>query len=175
LLIHTLSGDSASMVRIPVIIMLVSTALGSGCAILRAMSDATATLGRPSVMRPIWSRVLPVVSASLVASRGQSLVEMMVDLNIVYITAVGPLLGLSLLKIQVSDKAANSAITAGCAISMTCYLIRWTNIAALPEATTLFFLLPLSLMLALASRHRDNAPSSALNQSSAIHQPDPSP
>jgi SSS family solute:Na+ symporter len=175
LLIHTLSGNSASMARIPVIIMLVSTALGSGCAILRAMSGATATLGGPSVMRPIWSRFLPVVSASLVASRGQGLVETMVDLNVIYITAVGPLLGLSLLKIHASDKAANSGITTGCAIAMTCYLIRWTNIAVLPEATALFFVLPLSLVVALASRRRVGASSTALNQSSALHQPDPSP
>jgi SSS family solute:Na+ symporter len=139
------------------------------------MSDATATLGRPSVIRPIWSRILPVVSASLVASRGQSLVEMMVDLNIVYITAVGPLLGLSLLKIHVSDKAANSTITSGCAIAMTCYLIRWTNIAVLPEATALFFVLPLSLVVALVSRRRDGPSSNALNQSLVLKQPDPSP
>jgi solute:Na+ symporter, SSS family len=70
LLIHTLSSYFASIARITVIVMLASTALGSGCAILRAMSDATATLGRPSLLRPIWSRVLPVLSASLVASRG---------------------------------------------------------------------------------------------------------
>ncbi|MFM0433747.1 hypothetical protein PQQ75_32395 [Paraburkholderia aspalathi] len=175
LLIHTLSSYFASIARITVIVMLVSTALGSGCAILRAMSDATATLGRPSLLRPIWSRVLPVLSASLVASRGQSLVAMMVDLNIVYITAVGPLLGLSLLKIYVSDKAANSTITSGCAIAMTCYLIRWANIAALPEATALFFVLPLSLVVALASRRRVGASSNALNQSPALHQPDLSP
>jgi solute:Na+ symporter, SSS family len=175
LLIHTLSGNSASIPRIPVVIMLISTALGSGCAILRAMSDATATLGRPSVMRPIWSRILPVVSASLVASRGQSLVEMMVDLDIVYITAVGPLLALSLLKIHVSDKAANSAITAGSAIAMSCYLIQWSNIAALPEATALFLVLPLSLVVALASRRRVGASSNALTQSPALHQPDLSP
>lgn len=108
-------------------------------------------------------------------SRGLSLAEMMVDLNIVYITAVGPLLGLSLLNIPRSDKAANSAITAGCAIAMTCYLIRWVNIAALPEATALFFVLPISLLVALASRRTVGASSNALSQSPARQPPDHSP
>ena len=168
LLIHTLSGNSTSTARIPVNIMLVSTALGSGCAILRAMSDAAATLGRPSVMRPILSRILPVVSSSLVASRGQGLVEMMVDLNIVYITAVGPLLTLALLKVHVPEKTAHAAIMAGCSLAMACYLIRWTGIAAIPDVTALFFAFPILLAVALASWRRTNAFSREFNQ---LHQP----
>jgi SSS family solute:Na+ symporter len=151
-LIHTLSNFSTSTTRTLVIAMLASTALGAGCAILRAMSDAIGSLGRPSIIRPLWSRVLPVIFASLVALRGQSIVEMMVDLNIVYITAVGALLGLTLLKVRVSDNGANSAILAGFCVASVCYLIRWLKIAAIPEATSLCVGLPLSLVFALTLR-----------------------
>lgn len=168
-LIHTLSSYTMSATRNLVIAMLVTTALGAGCAILRAMSDATATLGPRTITRPIWSRVLPVLFGSLVASRGQSLVGMMVDLNVVYITAVGPILSLALLNEHVSDRTANAAITAGCGIAMACYLIRWTGIAAIPEATSLLFALPLSLVVALASRPRTNASSSEPDRSPASH------
>lgn len=156
-LVRTLSGYAESATRNLVIGMLVTTALGSGCAILRAMSDATATLGPQTATRPFWSRGLPVVVGSLVALRGQSLVGMMVDLNVVYITAVGALLALTLLNVHVSDKRANTVIAVGFCIAMTCYLMRWTGIAAIPEATALLFSLPLSLVVALASRPRTNA------------------
>jgi hypothetical protein len=46
--------------------------------------------------------VLPVLFGSLVATREQSLVGMTVDLNVVYITAVWPLLGLTLLNVHVA-------------------------------------------------------------------------
>lgn len=157
-LIRTLSEYTTSMTRCLVIIMLASTALGAGSAILRAMSDATSTFGRPSFARPIWSRAMPVVFASLVAWRGQSLVEMMIELNLVYITAVGPLLGLALLKAHVSNRAARSAVTAGCCVAVVCYLLRWSNIATVPEAVSLCIGLPLSLLFALASRTQAEPP-----------------
>jgi SSS family solute:Na+ symporter len=174
-LIRTLSSFTMSKARSLVIAMLVTTALGAGCAILRAMSDATATFGPRTVTRPIWSRVLPVLFGSLVASRGQSLVGMMVDLNVVYVTAVGPLLGLTLLNVHVSDRTANAAIAAGCGIAMACYVIRWTRIAAIPEATALFFALPVALVVALASRPRTNASSGGSDQLPASHRSDSPP
>lgn len=160
-----------STTRNLVIAMLATTALGAGCAILRAMSDATARLGPRTATQPVWSRVLPVLFGSLVASRGQSLVATMVDLNVVYITAVGPLLGLTLLKVPVPDRTANAAIAAGCGIAMACYGIRWTGLAAMPEATALLFVLPLSLVVALASRNRTNPSSGESMELPASHPP----
>jgi SSS family solute:Na+ symporter len=153
------------MTRGLVVTMLASTALGAGSAILRAMSDATSTFGLPSFARPIWSRVLPVAFASLVAWRGQSLVEMMIELNLVYITAVGPLLGLALLKVHVSNRAARSAITAGCCVAGVGYLIRWSSIAAIPEAVSLCIGPTLSLLFALASRTKRDRPLHEATQS----------
>jgi SSS family solute:Na+ symporter len=149
-LMHGLSPYPMSATRDLVTVILLTTALGSGCSILRAMSDGTATLGPRFITKPLWSRSLPVVVASLVSMRCQSLVDMMVDLNMVYLAAVGPLLGLGLLRVRVSDKAANASIATGCGIAVTCYLIRWTGVVAMPEATPLFVSPPLCLAVMLA-------------------------
>jgi SSS family solute:Na+ symporter len=149
-LMHSFSLYSMSAPRDLVTVILLTTALGSGCSILRAMSDATATLGPRIITKPLWSRSLLIVLASLVSIRGQSLVDMMVDLNMVYLAAVGPLLGLGLLRVRVSDKAANASIATGCGIAVTCYLIRWTGVVAMPEATPLFVSPPLCLAVMLA-------------------------
>lgn len=174
-IIHTLSGYAASTARTVVIAMLTSTALGAGSAILRAMSDATTTLGPRTGTRPIWSRVLPVLFSSLVAAREQSLIGMMVDLNVVYITAVGPLLGLTLLNAHVSNKTANATIIAGCTVAMACYLIRWTGLVAIPEVIALPFALSFSLVVALASRSRNNASFGKSSQLPASYRPNSPP
>jgi SSS family solute:Na+ symporter len=149
-LMHSLSLYSMSTTRYLVTVVLFTTALGSGCSILRAMSDATATLGPRIITKSLWSRSLLIFLASLVSMRGQSLVDMMVDLNMVYLAAVGPLLGLGLMRVHVSDKAAKASIAAGCGIAVTCYLIRWTGIVAMPEVTPLFVAPPLCLAVMLA-------------------------
>jgi SSS family solute:Na+ symporter len=149
-LMHSFSLYSMSTTRDLVTVILLTTALGSGCSILRAMCDAAATLGPRFITKPLWSRSLPIVLASLVSMRGQSLVDMMVDLNIVYLAAVGPLLGLGLLRVRVSDKAAKASIATGCGIAVTCYLIRWMGVVAMPEATPLFVAPPLAFAVMLA-------------------------
>ena len=145
LLTHSLPGGTTRATRDIVVIVLVATALGSASSILRAMSDATATLGPRSTFRPIWSRALPVLLGTLVATRAQTLVDTMVDLNVVYIAAVGPLLVLSMLRVRVPDYAANAAMATACAISLGGYLIRWTAAAAPQEAW------PLALAVVAAS------------------------
>lgn len=136
-LIHTLSGHSANTARTLVIVVLLTTALGAGCSILRAMTDATASLGPRSAARPIWSRVVPIALGTIVALHGQSLVDMMVDLNMVYITAVGPLLGLTLLNRQISNRGANATLAAGGTMAIALYLVRWTGLKAILETNLL--------------------------------------
>ncbi len=152
LLMHSLPEHWASAAENLVIIVLVTTALGSASSILRAMSDATATLGSPSIMRPVWSRALPVLLGTLVASRPQSLVDMMVDLNVVYIAAVGPLMALRVSRIRVSDSAANAVMAIACAISLGGYLVRWTISASLPEAAPLIVSIAAALAVAVSYR-----------------------
>ncbi|MFT4507387.1 hypothetical protein [Caballeronia sp. 15711] len=153
-LMHSFSHFSTGLTRDIITITLLTTALGSGCSILRAMSDAIATLGPRFFSKWLWLRILPIFLASAVSMHGQSLVDMMVDLDMVYLAAVSPLLGLGLLRVPVSDKAANASIVAGCCIAVTCYLMRWMGLVAIPEATSLFISPPICLTVMLASLMR---------------------
>ncbi|BEU21215.1 hypothetical protein [Paraburkholderia terrae] len=147
LLIHALSGDSASTARTLVIVVLLATALGAGCSILRAMTDATASLGPGFLARPIWSCGLPIALSTIVAIHGQSLVDMMVDLNMVYLMAVGPLLGFALLNRRVSDRCANATLAIAGSIAIAIYCVRWTGLTTFPETNPL----TVSLLLVLIS------------------------
>lgn len=150
-LMHTLSGYSANTARTLVIVVLLTTALGAGCSILRAMTDATASLRPRSTAQPIWSRLLlPVALGTIVAIHGQSLVDMMVDLNMVYITAVGPLVGITLLNRRISDRWANATLVIGGSMAIATYFARWTGLTGIPETNPLaVFMLPLLLIVAL--------------------------
>lgn len=152
-LIHTLSGHSANAARTLVIVVLLTTALGAGCSILRAMTDATASLGPRSAARPIWSRVVPIALGTIVAIHGQSLVDMMVDLNMVYITAVGPLVGFAMLNRRISDRWANATLAIGSGMAIAIYLGRWTGLTTVPHTNpvTVSFL-PLLLIAVLWRR-----------------------
>jgi SSS family solute:Na+ symporter len=152
-LIHTLSGHSASTARTLVIVVLLTTALGAGCSILRAMTDATASLGSRSSARPIWSRVLPIALGTIVAIHGQSLVDMMVDLNMVYLTAVGPLVGFALLNRRIPDRYANATLAIAGSIAIAIYFARWTGLTTFPATDPLTVsLLPLVLISVLLWR-----------------------
>ncbi|MGF6641294.1 hypothetical protein [Paraburkholderia sp. MM6662-R1] len=155
-LMHTLSSYAVSAASGLVVAVLGLTALGAGCSILRAMAEAMATLGPPSMTGPIWSRVLPVVLGSLVTTREQSLVDMMIDLNMVYIAAVGPLLIFGLLHTSVSHATANATMVTGICIAMTCYLMRWTGATEIPEAAPMLFALPTSLAIGVLMVRRSN-------------------
>lgn len=152
-LMHTLSGYSTNTARTIVIVVLLTAALGAGCSILRAMTDATASLGPYFAARPIWSRVLPIGLGTLVAKHGQSLVDMMIDLNMVYITAVGPLVGITLLNRRISDRWANATLTIGGSIAIALYFARWTGLTVIPAINSLTAtFLPILLLAALLWR-----------------------
>ncbi|CAJ5662503.1 solute:Na+ symporter, SSS family [Burkholderia pseudomallei] len=152
-LMHTLSGHSASKARMLVIVVLLTTALGAGCSILRAMTDATASLGSRSSARTIWSRILPIALGTIVAVHGQSLVDMMVDLNMVYLTAVGPLVGLALLNRRIPDRCANATLAIAGSIAAAIYFVRWTGLTTFPATNPLIVpLLPLVLISVLLWR-----------------------
>jgi SSS family solute:Na+ symporter len=154
LLIHSLPDNINPAL---VITTLIAAAIGAGCAILRSMSDAFIT-ARPRIFRHrIWSRILPVILGSFVASRSQSLIDMMIELNMVYLAAVGPLLLLRPLRLHLSDAAASASLAAGCSIALVGYLLRWTGIVVLSGGATA--LLSLCFALALAGlMHRRTMP-----------------
>lgn len=153
-LMHTLSSYSVTAARCFVITVLVTTALGAGGSILRAMTDAAATFSPTFTIQPMWSRALPIALASFVAIRGQSLIDMMVDLNMVYIAAVGPLLILWQLRTRVSNAVANVAMATGCGIALSCYLMRWMGMTAISDAAPILFALPTSTAIGVLLARR---------------------
>ncbi len=110
------------------LLTLVAAALGSGAAVLRAMATAVLALGAGSSgVSRMGVSVLLVLSGGIVASRGQAIIETMVDLNIVYIASIAPLFALVLLNVAVSAIAAQRALIAGCITSLILYAMKWTG------------------------------------------------
>lgn len=150
-------GTSSRIAPVVVVSILLTTALGSACSILRAMTDATATLPYSSRFPSVFHRALPIGAATVVAVHGQSMINTMVTLNIVYLAATGPLLGLTLLGLHISDKAARHSMLIGLTVASTCLLIEWTRTAHIPEWITLTIAWPCALTIALRSRIPANA------------------
>jgi SSS family solute:Na+ symporter len=142
---------------VTVVLVLLTTALGSACSILRAMTDATAALPYGSQLPSVIHRTLPVCAATLVAVHGQSMINIMITLNIVYLAAAAPLLGLTLFGLQISDRAARRSMFTGLIIVSTCLLIECTHTIHMPESITLAIAWPCALTVALRSRISANA------------------
>jgi len=116
-------GSGAGTVML---LTLVAAALGSGAAVVRAMS--TAILAMPEITRAdakAPASAVVVLLGAIVASRGQAIIETMIDLNIVYIASIGPLFALLLLNIAVPPVAAQRALVAGCLSSIALYATKW--------------------------------------------------
>lgn len=152
-------GYSSEVVQTIVVVILLVTALGSACSIIRAMADATATLSPGAGCPFLLSRAIPVCASTLVATHGQSMIDMMVMLNVVYLAAVGPLLALTLLRHRIAGRNAKRSMSTGLRIAAACYLIQWTHIAHIPEVIPLVFAWPCALIEALRVRAPANAPS----------------
>jgi solute:Na+ symporter, SSS family len=141
-LAHSVAGSVASSL---VTSTLIAAALGSACAILRAMIDALTTVGPILIRGPLRARLLTVGLSALVASRSQSLVDTMVELSMVYLAAISPILVFRLLRIRTSDKTANASMAAGAAVALSCYLLRWAGMVTLPQASALCLAIPVAL------------------------------
>jgi solute:Na+ symporter, SSS family len=152
-------GNSSELVQTIVVASLLVTALGSACSIIRAMADATAAISPGAPYSRLLSRVIPICASTLVATRGQSMIDMMVTLNIVYLAAVGPLLALTILGHRVADRNARRSMSTGFGIAMTCYLIQWMGLAHISDATPLLLAWPFALIEAVRVRTQVNAPS----------------
>jgi solute:Na+ symporter, SSS family len=150
-------GKSGHIISIVAILLLVTTALGSACSILRAMADAIASVSSRRHVPSAFHRLLPVGAATLLATRGQGLIETMVTLNIIYLAAVGPLLGLTLLRHPVSGRAAKRSMLFGFIVATTCVLAERIPVH-MPEVMPLALSWVVSLIEALRSRPEVRAP-----------------
>lgn len=145
-------GSSSHVMSLAVTCVLMITALGSACSILRAMIDATAAVSRGVSIPPVFHRMLPVLAATVIAIYGESIINVMVTLNVVYLAAVVPLLILTLLGYPVRNQSAGRSMFVGAGVSALCVLIEWTRAIHLPEATPFILAWPCALVAALRSR-----------------------
>ncbi|MCR4471358.1 hypothetical protein [Burkholderia sp. SCN-KJ] len=111
------------------LVALLAAALGSGAAVVRAMTGAVLAFTRaPERQAGAMATLAVVVLGALVADRGQSIISTMIDLNIVYIASIAPLFGLLLLRIDVPAAVAQRATLAGSSTSGALYLTKWSGL-----------------------------------------------
>ena len=107
---------------------LLGAALGSGAAILRAMTSAlkTATDGRISNMQLRSSLVVLGIGATL-AILGQGIVATMVSVNIIYIASISIVFGFLVAGRPLDKKCAAWVMTSGFVASTVVYALRGVN------------------------------------------------
>lgn len=107
---------------------LVAAALGSGAAILRAMTNALASTlpGRQWQQHPALGAVALAIGAAL-AARGQGIVDTMVSINLVYIASVAVPFAALVLGIRLAPCEALLIMGAGFAGSAVAYGLGWVG------------------------------------------------
>jgi SSS family solute:Na+ symporter len=110
------------------LVALSAAALGSGAAILRAMTNALAAAvpGQRSTSHPALAMVALALGAA-VAARGQGIVDTMVSVNVVYIASVGVCFASLLRRVSMSPAHAGVIMAAGGVASLAAYLAGWAG------------------------------------------------
>lgn len=109
---------------------LLTAALGSAAAIVRAMSSAAlSAIG--SEHRPGWVHLVMVLLGGLIASRGQAIIDTMVALNMVYLGAIGVVYVALLTRWKIPAQGAWLSMLAGFAASLIGYLLGWVGLTTL--------------------------------------------
>lgn len=112
----------APSLAIVLLIGLCSAALGSGAAVLRAMTDALhAASDRSSTNSPALA-VIALAMAGALAAQGQSIIATMVSVNIVYIGSIATLFGAMLFGHRILAWQAKTVIGAGFSAASCIYL-----------------------------------------------------
>jgi SSS family solute:Na+ symporter len=105
---------------------LLTAALGSAAAIVRAMSSA-ALSATDCKYRPGWVNLAMVLLGGLIASRGQAIIDTMVALNMVYLGAICVVFVTLFVGWKISAQGAWSAMLAGFTASLMGYLFGWAG------------------------------------------------
>jgi len=108
---------------------LLAAALGSGAAIVRAMTSALASVITPTTAsRRAGASLAVVLLGGIVAQRGQGIIQTMVELNIVYVASVAPLFIFQSIGAHVPPNAAKKAIAAGFTAAALLYVGEWAGL-----------------------------------------------
>jgi SSS family solute:Na+ symporter len=109
------------------LIGLLTAALGSSAAIVRAMTSAT--LGAVgNTHRSDKVNLAMILLGGLIASRGQAIIDTMVALNMVYLGAIGVVFVALLMRWKISAQGAWFAMLAGFAASLMGYVCGWVGL-----------------------------------------------
>lgn len=112
------------------LIGLLTAALGSAAAIVRAMTSAT--LGAISHKHQSdGTNLVMILLGGLIASRGQAIIDTMVALNMVYLGAIGVVLVALLVRWKVSAQTAWFSMLAGFTASLMGYVCGWAGLTSL--------------------------------------------
>ena len=113
-----------------VLVGLLTAALGSAAAIVRAMSSA-ALSAIDSERRPGGVHLAMVLLGGLIASRGQAIIDTMVALNTVYLSAIGMVFVALFTRWKIPAQGAWFAMLAGFSASLIGYLLGWAGLTTL--------------------------------------------
>lgn len=111
------------------LIGLLGAALGSGAAILRAMTSAleAATDCRAS-SNSRWSSVLLLCIGAALVVRGQGIVATMVSVNVIYIASIAITFGFLIAGRPLPTQGAKSVVLTGFGVSLAAYVLNWGNV-----------------------------------------------
>jgi SSS family solute:Na+ symporter len=118
-------------ISIGLLLILLSAALGSGAAIIRAMTAALASTiptGR-QVPRPLLTLIVTLAGA-VVAARGQAIIDTMVAVNIVYIASIAILFIALQRGVVMAPQAAQFVMGVGFVTSLGFYVVGWIGFFA---------------------------------------------
>ena len=113
-----------------VLLGLLTAALGSAAAIVRAMSLA-ALSAIDSEYRPGKGHLAMVLLGGLISVRGQAIIDTMVGLNMVYLGAIAVVFLMQFTHWKIPAQGAWFAMLAGFFASLTGYLLGWAGLTTL--------------------------------------------
>ncbi|AEK60924.1 hypothetical protein [Collimonas fungivorans] len=130
-LLMQFTGRAGTGVSIGLLLVLLSAALGSGAAIIRAMTAALAST--ISTKRQVPHSLLMLIitlAGAIVAARGQAIIDTMVAVNIVYIASIAVLFIALQRGIVMLPQAAQFIMGAGFVTSLGLYFAGWIGFFA---------------------------------------------
>ncbi len=101
-----------------------TAALGSGAAILRAMTSALAS----AMPDRGGGSVLALALGAVVAARGQAIVDTMVSVNMVYLASVAVCAGAALIGRPMTPARSLATMTTGFVASAAAYVLSWSGV-----------------------------------------------
>lgn len=128
-LTHAAAGLGVAAMGKVFLIGILGAALGSGAAILRAMTSAleTATDGRASGER-VWSSALVLGIGAALAIRGQGIIDTMVSVNVIYIASIMITFGFMITGRPLPIRCATWVVLTGFTVSSAVYVLSWARV-----------------------------------------------